>query len=202
MSPQEFGKRIGKTVTTLQRWDNSGKFPAHRTPTNRRFYTEDQYNQYMGISQSNNRINVIYSRVSTIKQKDDLKNQTEFLQTYCNSKGIIVSEVITDIGSGLNYNRKKWNVLIDRVINSEIDTIYIAYPDRFIRFGFDWFERLCLKFNTKIIVVNNQNLSPEQELTEDLINIINVFSCRSHGLRKYKKGLINNDKNTSNKNKT
>ena len=202
MSPQEFGKRIGKTVTTLQRWDNSGKFPAHRTPTNRRFYTEDQYNQYMGISQSNNRINVIYSRVSTIKQKDDLKNQTEFLQTYCNSKGIIVSEVITDIGSGLNYNRKKWNVLIDRVINSEIDTIYIAYPDRFIRFGFDWFERLCLKFNTKIIVVNNQNLSPEQELTEDLINIINVFSCSSYRLRKYKKGLINNDKNTSNKNKT
>lgn len=70
--------------------------------------------------------------------------------------------------------------------------------DRFIRFGFDWFQRFCEKFDTKIIVVNNQKLSPEQELTEDLINIIHVFSCRSYGIRKYRKGL-GNDKNTSSK---
>ncbi|WP_220751539.1 IS607 family transposase [Apilactobacillus xinyiensis] len=195
MSPKEFGKRIGKTVKTLQRWDNAGKLIAHRTPTNRRFYTEDQYNQIMGINSNNNKISVIYARVSTANQKDDLENQVDFLQTYCNARGVIISQVITDIGSGLNYNRKKWNKLLDDVISGNIENIYIAYPDRFIRFGFDWFECFCNKFGTKIVVVNNKKLSPEQELTEDLINIIHVFSCRSYGLRKYRKGL-SNDKNS------
>lgn len=193
MSPKEFGERIGKSVITLQRWDNSGKLIAHRTPTNRRFYTEDQYNDYMGISKIKNRKNIIYARVSTNNQKDDLNNQVDFLQQYCNANGVIIDDIITDIGSGLNYNRKKWNKLLDSVIANEIDTIYIAYPDRFIRFGFDWFKHFCEKFNTKIIVVNNEKLSPEQELTQDLINIIHVFSCRSYGIRKYQKGLKTND---------
>ena len=193
MSPKEFGERIGKSVITLQRWDNSGKLIAHRTPTNRRFYTEDQYNDYMGISKIKNRKNIIYARVSTNNQKDDLNNQVDFLQQYCNANGVIIDDIITDIGSGLNYNRKKWNKLLDSVIANEIDTIYIAYPDLFIRFGFDWFKHFCEKFNTKIIVVNNEKLSPEQELTQDLINIIHVFSCRSYGIRKYQKGLKTND---------
>ncbi|UQS84947.1 IS607 family transposase [Apilactobacillus apisilvae] len=140
---------------------------------------------------------MIYARVSTANQKDDLENQTDFLQTYCNAKGVIISEVITDIGSGLNYHRKKWNRLLDNVIAGNIENIYIAYPDRFIRFGFDWFEQFCNKFGTKIVVVNNKKLSPEQELTEDLINIIHIFSCRSYGLRKYRKGL-QDDKNSKN----
>lgn len=196
MSPKEFSKRIGKSVVTLQRWDNSGKLVAHRTPTNRRFYTEDQYNKYMGITDKQTGKNVIYARVSTANQKDDLNNQIDFLKEYCNARGTIVDDIISDIGSGLNYKRKKWNKLLDDVISGNIDTIYIAYPDRFIRFGFEWFEHLCNKFNTKIVVVNNKKLSPEQELTEDLINIIHVFSCRSYGLRKYKKGL-EDDKNTT-----
>ena len=198
MSPKEFAKRIGKTVKTLQRWDNSGKLIAHRTPTNRRFYTEQQYNDFMGIATKNDRVNVIYARVSTANQKDDLNNQVEFLKAYCNANGVIVNEVITDVGSGLNYNRKKWNTLLDNVIAGNVNTIYVAFPDRFIRFGFDWFQHFCEKFDTKIIVVNNQKLSPEQELTEDLINIIHAFNCRPYVIRKYLKGL-GNDKNTSSK---
>lgn len=160
MSPKEFAKRIGKTVKTLQRWDNSGKLIAHRTPTNRRFYTEQQYNDFMGVATKNNRVNIIYARVSTANQKDDLNNQVEFLKAYCNTNGVIVNEVITDVGSGLNYNRKKWNALLDNVIAGNVNTIYVVFPDRFIRFGFDWFQRFCEKFDTKIIVVNNQKLSP------------------------------------------
>lgn len=199
MSPKEFSQRIGKSVKTLQRWDREKILIAHRTPTNRRFYTEDQYNEYMGISIPDSSVNVIYARVSTRNQKDDLANQVKFLKTYCNTKGVIVNEVITDIGSGLNYKRKQWNKLLDKVMKGEINTIYIAYPDRFIRFGFDWFKQLCNKFGAKIVVVNNKELSPEQELTEDLINIIHVFSCRSYGIRKYRQGLkVNkNDKNSS-----
>lgn len=189
MSPKEFSQRIGKSVKTLQRWDREKILIAHRTPTNRRFYTEDQYNEYMGISIPDSSVNVIYARVSTRNQKDDLANQVEFLKTYCNAKGVIVDEVITDIGSGLNYKRKQWNKLLNKVMKGEINTIYIAYPDRFIRFGFDWFTQLCNKFGAKIVIVNNNELSPEQELTEDLINIIHVFSCRSYGIIKYRQGL-------------
>lgn len=197
MSPKEFANRIGVSVKTLQRWDVSEKLIAHRTPTNRRFYTEDQYKKVMNIVEDDNtRENVIYARVSSAGQKDDLKNQVEFLKTYCNANGVIINDVITDIGSGLNYNRKKWNALLDKVISGKINKIYIAFPDRFIRFGFDWFNQFCEKFNTKIIVVNNEKHSPEQELTEDLINIIHVFSCRSYEIRKYRKGL-EDDKNAS-----
>ena len=199
MSPKEFSQRIGISVKTLQRWDNADKLKAYRSPTNRRFYTEDQYNEFMGLESDDERIDVIYARVSSNGQKDDLKHQTDFLKQYCNARGIIISEVITDIGSGLNYNRKKWNALLDDVMDRKIRTIYVAYPDRFIRFGFEWFEHFCEKFDTEIVVVNNEDLSPEQELTEDLVNIIHVFSCRSYGLRRYKKGL-DDDKNTSSKN--
>lgn len=148
------------------------------------------------VKDDDTRKNVIYARVSSAGQKDDLKNQVEFLKTYCNANGVIINDVITDIESGLNYNRKKWNVLLDEVISGKINKIYIAFPDRFIRFGFDWFKQFCEKFDTKIIVVNNEKHSPEQELTEDLINIIHVFSCSSYGIRKYCKGL-KDDKNTS-----
>ena len=70
-----------------------------------------------------------------------------------------------------------------------MDTIYITYKDRFVRFGYDWFEQLCLKFNTKIVILNNPDLSPQQEMVEDLVSIIHVFSCRIYGLRKYKKKI-------------
>lgn len=199
MSPKEFGERIGKSVKTLQRWDRKGILTAYRTPTDRRYYTEDQINKYFGTSPRDGRVNVIYARVSTANQKDDLRNQVSFLKQFVNARGIITEEPITDVGSGLNYKRPKWNRLLDRVMDGKIDTIYIAYPDRFIRFGYDWFESFCAKFDTKIVVVNNRDLSPEQELTEDLINIIHVFSCRSYGLRKYSKKIEAeiNDKNPS-----
>ena len=132
---------------------------------------------------------VIYSRVSTNGQKDDLINQIEFLLNFTSSNGIIVDETIKDIGSGLNYNRKKWNKLIEECMENKIDSIIITHKDRFIRFGYDWFERFLSKFNVKIIVVNNELLSPQEELVQDIISILHVFSCRIYGLRKYKKKI-------------
>ena len=161
---------------------------SQRTPTDRRYYTYDQYLEYKGINNTNdNRKTVIYTRVSTNGQKDDLKNQVEFLLNFTYSKGIIVNEIIKDIGSGLNYNRKKWNKLINECMENKIDTIIITHKDRFICFGYNWFERFLWKFNVKIIVVNNELLSPQEELVQDIISILHVFSCRIYGLRKYKK---------------
>lgn len=190
--PKEIAKKLNVTVRTLQRWDNEGKLPAKRSPTNRRYYTDDQLMQYLG-EPTDNRKTVAYARVSTYNQKDDLKDQVSFIRQYANAKGIILDEVITDIGSGLNYNRKKWNQLLYNVEQNKIKTIFITYKDRFIRFGFDWFNRFCNEHNTKIIVLNNPDTSPDKELVDDVISIIHVFSCRLYGLRKYK-NKIKNDK--------
>lgn len=186
--PSEFAELINVSVRTLQRWDNEGTLNAFRTPTNRRYYTYEQYKEFKGISSSEKRT-VIYTRVSTSNQKDDLKNQVEFLKQYANAKGIIVDEVIEDYGSGLSYNRKKWNKLIDECMTSDISTIIVTHKDRFIRFGFEWFEKFLEKFNVKIIVVNNESLSPTEELVQDIISILHIFSCRIYGLRKYKKKI-------------
>jgi putative resolvase len=142
--------------------------------------------EFTGVVSSEKKI-VIYTRVSTSNQKDDLKNQVEFLKQYANAKGIIVDEIIEDYGSGLNYNRKKWNKLIDECMTYDISTIIVTHKDRFIRFGFEWFEGFLEKFNVKIVVVNNKSLSPSEELVQDIISILHVFSCRIYGLRKYKK---------------
>ena len=188
--PKEFAELINISVRTLQRWDVEGKLKAFRTPTNRRYYTYEQYLEYKGIHKEEiNRKTVIYTRVSTSNQKEDLKNQVKFLRQYANTKGIIVDEVIEDLGSGLNYNRKKWNKLIDSCMMNEVNTIIITHKDRFIRFGYEWFERFLGKFNVNIMVVNNGSLSPQEELVQDIISILHVFSCRIYGLRKYKKKI-------------
>ncbi len=188
--PKDFAELLGVSVKTLQRWDRDGILKASRTPTDRRYYTYDQYLQFKGIQTENDiRDTVIYARVSTRNQKDDLKNQVEFLKQFCNAKGIIINQCIEDFGSGLNYNRKKWNTLLNEVMENKIKTIVISNKDRFIRFGYDWFEKFCEKFNTKIITVNNEILSPNEELVQDIISILHVFSCRLYGLRKYKKQI-------------
>lgn len=187
--PQEFAEMIGVSVKTLQRWDKEGKLKAYRTPTDRRYYTHKQYVDYMGDSNSKNGKTVIYTRVSTSSKKDDLNNQVEFLKQFANARGIIVDEIFEDIGSGLNYNRKKWNKLIEDCMLGLIKTIIVAHKDRFVRFGYDWFERFLKSNGVEIIVVNNEKTSPEQELVNDLISIIHVFSCRIYGLRKYKKQI-------------
>ena len=190
----EFAKLINVSVKTLQRWDCDGKLVAHRNKANRRFYTQDQYDEYMGIQKPETGKTVIYARVSTKKQIDDLKNQVQFLQTFANAKGWIIDTCIEDIGSGLNYNRTKWNQLLNDCFEHKISHILIAHKDRFIRFGYDWFERFLQNHcNVTITVVNNETLSPEQELVQDLISIIHVFSCRIYGLRKYSSQLKGDD---------
>lgn len=188
--PKDFAQLIGVSVKTLQRWDREGILKAYRTPTDRRYYTYAQYLQFKGAEpKQDSRKAVIYARVSTKNQKDDLKNQVAFLRQYANARGLIVDECIEDYGSGLNYNRKKWNELLDDVMDGNVKTIIITHKDRFIRFGYEWYEKLCGRFNTNIIVVNNEELSPTEELVQDIVSILHVFSCRLYGLRKYKKQI-------------
>lgn len=190
----KFSKEIGVSIQTLRDWHKSGELvPCKITNGGTRYYSDVQLNQYLNIDKNTKKDIVIYSRVSNVGQKDDLQNQIYFLKNYCNAKGYITYEY-SDIGSGLNFKRKNWNKLLDKVQNQEISKIIIAHKDRFVRFGYDWFENFCIKFGCEIEVVNNEKLSPQQELVQDLISIIHAFSCRIYGLRKYKK-KIKDDEN-------
>lgn len=192
MTVGKAAKYVNRTVNTLQRWDRIGKLKAHRNQlTNRRFYYKSELDKVLGkmsIVNTNRKI-IAYARVSSNGQKDDLKDQLDYLRQYLNAKGIIANDYIGDIGSGLNYKRRKWLKLLKEVDQNKIDKIYVTYQDRFIRFGFDFFKQFCEWHNCEIIVLNNVNTSPDKELVNDLISIIHVFSCRLYGLRRYKKEI-------------
>ena len=197
LKPKEVSERLNVTVWTLQQWDKAGKLKAFRNPkTDRRYYTEEQIDEFLGRkNQSRDAKTVIYCRVSNQGQKDDLANQIEFLQTFCNAKAEIVDEVLTDIGSGLNYARKNFNIILEQAMQGKIKKLYISHKDRFVRFGYDWFEALLKKSGCEVIVVNNEKMSSQEEMIQDLISIIHVFSCRIYGLRKYKKQIKEEMKN-------
>jgi putative resolvase len=188
--PKEFGAIINRSVITLQGWDREGKLIAHRTPTNRRYYTHDQYLQYIGLQATIDKAIVVYARVSSASQKDDLIRQTAALEQYTVATGYAVTEWINEVGSGLNYTRKKFNTLLKDVEMGQVAKIIIAHKDRLIRFGFEWFEDFCQRHGTQVEVMNHASLSPEQEMTPDLLAIIHCFSSRLYGLRKYKKELL------------
>ena len=197
LKPKEVAGRLNVTVWTLQEWDRKGKLKAYRNPkTNRRYYTDEQIDAFLGQKkQQKDAKTIIYCRVSNQGQKDDLANQIEFLKMFCNAKAEIVDEVLTDIGSGLNYNRKNFNLILEMAMQGKIKRLYISHKDRFVRFGYEWFEKLLQKNACEVIVVNNETMSPQEEMIQDLISIIHVFSCRIYGLRKYKRQIKEEMKN-------
>ncbi len=180
---------IGKSVITLQKWDRKGILRAGRSPTNRRYYTHDQYLQYRGLVAQEQGLTIVYSRVSGVAQKPDLANQMHALAVYCKQQSIKVDEWMSDIGSGLNYKRKQFNRLMEMIELGQVRRLIIAHRDRLVRFGYDYFEALCQRHHTEIVIINGENFSPEQELVRDLLAIVTVFSARLHGLRSYRNVL-------------
>jgi len=188
----KFAKLVGKSIRTLQRWDREGILPAYRTATGRRFYTQAQYHQVVGTSpapEKETRKNICYTRVSGNDQKNDLLSQKHALEQYIISNGIAVNEWLSDVGSGINYKRKNFNNLLIEVENNRVARIIIAHKDRLVRFGYEWFDEFCKRHNCEIVVINAESLSPEEEVTKDLLTIIHCFSSRLYGLRRYKKEI-------------
>lgn len=188
-SPREFGLLIGKTTKTLQRWDRKNILKAHRSITDRRYYTHDQYVQVTGQKAKKRKL-VTYCRVSSAGQKKDLTSQKNAVESFCLAAGKIIDDKLEDIGSGLNYKRKHFLQLMEMVERGEVSEIIVAHKDRLVRFGFEWFEKFCNDHGVSILVMNAESLSPEQEMTKDLLSIIHCFSSRLYGLRKYKNQII------------
>jgi len=182
----EFAEKTGLSTQTLRRWDNNGKLKCyHRLDTGKRYYSEEQLNEYLKIEPTEiQRINVGYVRVSTNKQKDDLQRQESLMETFLAKQGKEF-KIISDIGSGINYNKKGLNELIQMIELNQIETIFVLYKDRLVRFGFDLIKNIARFHNTEIQIINSSDKTDQEELTEDVIQILTVYSCRINGKRSH-----------------
>jgi len=182
----QLAQKIGYSVSTLRRWDREGTYIARRTKSNRRYYTDEDIQQILRIPISEKqKKTVLYCRVSSPAQKDDLQSQVVALESFAIGRGIVF-ETIQEVGGGMNFSRKKFMSIISDIINGGIGTLVVAHKDRLARFGFELIENLCKQYGCELIVMNQESLSPQQEMVEDLMSIIHTFSCRLYGLRKYK----------------
>jgi putative resolvase len=183
-------KKLGKTVKTLQRWDRAGLLKAIKTPTGRRVYTLQKLREAMGLAdEQQERRAVAYCRVSSQAQRPDLKNQRRVVEDFCVAKGLANVEFIEEIGGGLNFKRPLFLKLVDQVVAGDISKLILAHKDRLARFGFELLSHLCRKHQCEMLVIDNQQLSPEVEMVNDLMAITHCFSSRLYGLRNYKKAL-------------
>ena len=165
---------------TLRKWDREGKIKCIRFSNNFRRVPESEINRILGIK--NNRMSFIYARVSSHDQKADLDRQIQKLQTVSPE-----SHVVSDIRSGMKFNRKGFIELLELVEKDKVSTIYVTHRDRLARFGFDLLERICEIHGTEIVETGGEEiLSANEELTKDLISIITSFSARLYGPRSHK----------------
>lgn len=187
---------LGVTPQTLRKWDSDGYFvPAQRRGNGYRYYTKQQVEEFsekLNVVKNQYRKNIGYCRVSTSKQKDDLIRQKENVEMYLKSLKQPY-EIITDIGSGINYNKRGLCELLELICKNRIDTIYVLYKDRLVRFGFELIQKIAELHDTKIVILDNEDKTKEQELVEDLMQIITVFSCRLHGKRAAKTRQLMSD---------
>jgi predicted site-specific integrase-resolvase len=184
----EFASRIGRSTQTVRRWEREGKITAKRLPSGQRYFDESDVRAMMGGAPDKKNI-VVYCRVSSAGQKDDLASQFAAMETYCLAGAIPVDVWIQEIGGGMNFKRKQFLNLVDRIQRGEIKKLIIAHKDRLMRFGFELFNHIAIENGCEIVVVNQESLSPQQEMVEDLMAIVHTFSCRLYGMQKYKKDI-------------
>ena len=179
-------KILGVSAQTLRNWDAKGKLHPHHTSSNGyRYYSQEQLNQVMNIKPKLDRLVIGYCRVSGNKQKDDLERQIENMKMYLTAQGKPF-EIITDIGSGINYNNKGLKELLQRITQNKVEKIVVLYKDRLLRFGFELVEYMASLHDCNIEIIDNTEKTEQQELVEDLVQIITVFSCKLQGKRSNK----------------
>lgn len=181
---------LGVSVKTLQRWDADGRLKAERTATGRRVYTKASLDAVLKRPMTTtSRVPAAYCRVSSAAQRPDLKNQRRAVAQFCGARGLANVEFIEEVGGGMNLERPKFVALMDRIEAREVSHLVIAHKDRLVRFGFPWFDRFCAEHGTEMLVLNRDDLSPEQEMAQDLLTIVDCLSARLDGLRNYRKRL-------------
>lgn len=200
MNSKEFCLKAKMSLKKLETLEKKGEIVPIRKGR-KRYYTEQMLADYLGIKLKNEskkkvrRKIIAYYRVSTNSQKKEMKNQKNFIEQFSINAGIPIDEYYFDIGSGINFKRKNFLKIIDMIENEEVSQLIVTHKDRLTRFAFDLIDERCKVKNVKLTVINLESTSPQQELVEDLMSIIHVFSCRLYGLRKYKNKISKDLKN-------
>jgi predicted site-specific integrase-resolvase len=179
-------KEIGLSIQTLRRWIDKGKIPHRLSPGGHRLVDVDAYfeGKHQSIRETTKtRESVFYCRVSSSKQSDDLERQISLAR-----ENFPDHIIVKDIGSGLNWKRKGLQSILERVMRGEIEEIVVFHRDRLCRFGFELVEFIISSNKARLVVYNDKEFrSSEQELAEDIMAVVHVFSCRQMGRRRYAK---------------
>lgn len=189
MKSNEVLKILKISRVTLCKYVKSGKIRVEKEPNGYYKYCDEDVYKIAGIE--DNRLNVIYARVSTNKQKQDLANQIDNNIAYLNSKGIKVDKIYSDIKSGMSLDRKGFMELLSDVMDYKIKAVYVSYKDRLARLSYELVNKLFSDYGTKIEIINNcESKSLEQELFEDIMQTIHAFSMKMYSKRRIAKKLL------------
>lgn len=176
-------KILGVCPQTLRNWEASGKLvPHHKSQNGYRYYSQEAIDRLVDPDLTIKRQVIGYCRVSSSKQKDDLERQIQNMETYLLAQGNPF-RIISDIGSGINYKRKGLQELIRLISTNSVSKVVVLYKDRLTRFGFELIEYMASIYHCELEIVDNSEKSEQQELVEDLVQIITVFSCKLQGKR-------------------
>jgi len=186
VSISEAASILGVSATTLRRWEKEGKLLSDRTQSGHRRYSLSKIKPEFLHAQNSNRKTVAYARVSSHDQKADLERQKQVLELYCTRQGWTF-EVISDLGSGMNYHKKGLKYLLNGILIGEIGRLVITHKDRLLRFGAELIFALCEAKKVEIVLLNQgEDTSFEEDLAKDVLEIITVFSVRLYGSRSRK----------------
>jgi len=188
LKPKEVCRILGVSYPTLRRWIKEGRIRAVQTLGGKYRIPESEVRRLItGIIGKEVRA-VIYARVSSNDQRSDLERQVEYLTQYCSAKGYKVVDVLSDIASGLNTERRGLLKLFSYVVNKQIDVVVVTYKDRLTRFGFEYLEYFFKQYGVNVeVAFGEESKDAYQELVEDLITIVTSFAGKLYGMRSHRK---------------
>jgi predicted site-specific integrase-resolvase len=180
----EAAKTLGISIQTLRRWEAEGYLIPHRKSKGKtRYYDLDQL---IGKKTTEDDLTIAYARVSSHEQKEDLKRQAEVLADYCTRHGWNF-QVIQDLGSGMNYQKKGLKNLLNLILEKKMSRLVLTHKERLLRFGAELIFALCEAKHIEIVIINRgDEVSFEEELAQDVLEIITVFAARLYGSRSRK----------------
>ena len=184
---QEAADFLGVSPQTMRRWEREGKnLPVQRTSGGQRRYDSSKLHPSIKGSRLEEKLTIAYARVSCHDQKEDLERQEKMLEMFCSSRGWSF-ELISDLGSGMNYQKRGLKKLIKKILDNEIGRLVLTHKDRLLRFGAELIFPICEAKQIEVTLIN-QGVEPsfEEELAQDVLEIITVFSARLYGSRSRK----------------
>jgi len=184
LRPKEVCEKLGISYTTLREYVRRGWIKPVVLESGKWRFREEDVEKLMGIVKP--KTVILYARVSSHTQKDDLERQVKVLEEWVKQNNVEKYEVITDIGSGLNEDRRGYRRILKLATEKKVSKVVVAYPDRLTRFGFETLVELLRAFGVEVVVLNHEDRDPKEELVEDLITIISHFAGKLYGMRSHK----------------